>query len=43
MDTNRKHGEVEGKTFVVRQVEQSGDAASGYCLAPGQAAPPTPQ
>lgn len=48
MNTARKHCEAEGKTFVVRQVEQSGDAVftdmktmlSGYCLAPGEKPPP---
>jgi len=48
IDTARKHCESEGKTFVVKQVEQSGDAVfdqmktmvSGYCLAPGEKPPP---
>lgn len=48
VDTARKHCEAEGKTFVVKQVEQSGDAmfsdmktmVSGYCLAPGERPPP---
>ncbi|HEY8697611.1 MAG TPA: hypothetical protein VIM02_08340 [Rhizomicrobium sp.] len=48
IDTARKHCEAEGKTFAVKQVEQSGDAmfsdmktmVSGYCLGPGEKLPP---